>query len=84
MVHEANIKQANAEKQLKEALGKVTIPVARCPSPALICGEINRTCTSSLQNSTGHHMHFGIDVVLYMGIREWFQRQPETLSFQLV
>lgn len=31
MVHEANIKQANAEKQLKEALGKVTIPVARCP-----------------------------------------------------
>lgn len=30
MVHEANTKQANAEKQLKEALGKVTIPVACC------------------------------------------------------
>lgn len=26
MVREANVKQANAEKQLKEALGKVTTP----------------------------------------------------------
>lgn len=77
MVHEANIKQANAEKQLKEALGKVTIPVARCPSSALIRGEINCTCTLSLRNSSEHHMHFGIDVPC-IEIREWFQRQPET------
>lgn len=32
MVHEANTKQANAEKQLKEALGKVMIPVRHHPS----------------------------------------------------
>lgn len=38
MVHEANIKQANAEKQLKEALGKVTI-----------CGGIN--CTRIIESS---------------------------------
>lgn len=41
MVHEANIKQANAEKQLKEALGKVTI-----------CGGIN--CTHIIESSEVH------------------------------
>lgn len=35
MVHEANTKQANAEKQLKEALGKVMILVRRDKSSGL-------------------------------------------------